>query len=248
MINRSSFEVESFGQGGLVSCWRADNVPYVELPEVDKARVSGWYNGCPVVEELIMSRGAETMASRYNQINHAFLNIVETVNQVNPELADKLMSPVLRRAGEPVGPFETESVPKTYQTKMEPLGTLAGYVLPRLVIKEAEKSSAVSNADVVENLDRQASMNQSLVLLGNAARRAKEPEELLAIFAQDLAKLGHLSHVEVLQQILPYAWFKEHGAESVMASFRMQLLISAKGLWEDYVTMPEEEKTSLGLA
>ena len=65
-MQRESLE---FGRGNFVGAVMRDQT-FFEMPVEDQARILGWADGCPVVEELIdrsnpdPSRGPENMARR----------------------------------------------------------------------------------------------------------------------------------------------------------------------------------------
>src|SRR5665647_1386375 len=129
-----------FGSGSFV--YALNDPAFEALPVRDQARIVGWADGCPVVDELTdpanpnPQRGPEVMLGRYGEVNAWFSFIARSVEDVNPDLSDQLMTPVTRLISEPAGSYELESVPESYISEMSPMGTLPDDALPRLLVKQ----------------------------------------------------------------------------------------------------------------
>lgn len=230
MIDRNTSEfVQSFpfGHGGLV-----EPLPYIVegMSPHDVARLNGWLNGCPVVENLTdpnndsPGRGPEAMAERYADVNKSFYEIVSAVNAVNPDLATSLVSSVPRVVSEEPGVYETESVPDSFHEEMAPLGTLWGYALPRL-----------KNAF-------DAKKEGSVYLIIAAAEESHSPNELLARFTGMVIRNSSLTAVDVLSKVLPKGWYEEHKADIMLENFKKQLEQTEPDLYEDYKMLSDTAK------
>ncbi len=136
-----SIEGIKFGHGSFVGDIMQPDSGFFDLDAGDQARVLGWADGCPVVKELIdpsnsaPGRGPEAMVNRYGEVNFWFGEIGRIVEEVNPALHQQLMTPVGRLSDEPIGKYEPESVPISNFGEIAPMGTLAGFALPRIFIE-----------------------------------------------------------------------------------------------------------------
>ncbi len=232
-----------FGTGSFV---HALNDPAFEaLPVREQARIVGWADGCPVVSELTdpanpdPQRGPEAMLGRYGEVNMWFGFITRSVQAVNPDLSDQLMAPVTRLISEPAGSYELESVPESYLAEMSPMGTLPGYALPRLLVKQLGQGSVS---------DTQARLCRGLEALDQAASEARTPAELLALFAAGLLAKQDLSLEAILSSSLSSGWFDEHNATTMLTAVKTAFAVKAPELWAIYVDLPAAAKAELKLA
>ncbi len=233
-----------FGTGSFLR--EAHDSDFLDMTVIEQAKLVGWANGCPVVNELTdpentsPGRGPENMLPRYAQVNFWFGQIRRAVGEVNPELHNQLMAPVQRLDAEPAGDHEIESVPITYLTEMSPMGTLVGYALPRLFVKQlGEKDQSAEEAQ-----DR---LELGLIVLDNAIPKASTPEQLLALVAEGLSQADVPPFV-VLSSVLSTGWLKEHNAVSLLDKFKAALQENAPTLWDHYSHLSEDEKSKFNIA
>lgn len=247
MINRENLDPAAFGLGGLVLPFQEGADLYDGLGVEDKARVQGWLNGCPVVEDLIAERGAGAMLRRYSDINNAFLDSNMAIGHVNPSMAEQLQTSVARRDDEPVGKYEPGSVPENYQMIMAPMGTLVGYALPRLIEMEAKVATRFSNQ--LPGQGNLASWRKSGVNeVTREAIYAESSEELLATYAQHLFMHGHVGHHALLGQVLPKGWMIEHNSPTMLDAIKAALAAKAPVLLGKYNRMTEEDREQAKVA
>lgn len=216
-----------------------------------QASLAGYANGCPVARELIDSdtgRGPEVMLNRYASVNFWFTYITEMAQERNENLHQQLTTPVPRRTNEPAGKYEPLSVPEDYEDEIPPMGTLYGWALPRLLIKQM--GSGTAQEETVRRLDR------GLTILEQVMDTTDDPITLLARFAERISQ-EDVPPTEVLQNILSAGWFEEQNAPSMMnalkAALREHAVASAvlspdtPTLWDIYTRMSEPERAALGI-
>jgi len=232
-----------FGTGSFV---HALNDPAFEKSSVlDQALMVGYADGCPVALELTNpsnpnpQRGPEAMLGRYGEVNAWFSFIAREVQAVNPVLSEQLMTPVDRLTSEPVGEYEPESVPDSYITEMAPMGTLPGYALPRLLVKQ------IGEGGLADSQDR---LCRGLEALDQAATGASSPAELLALFANGLLAKQDLSAEVILSGALSGGWLAEHNASTMLTEVKEAFAAKAPELWAIYVDLPAAAKVELKLA
>jgi hypothetical protein len=227
-----------FGTGSFVGSALNDPT-FHELPIREQARVIGWAVGCPVVNELTdphntePGRGPEAMLHRYGEVGYWFGHIARSVKEVNPDLYLQLMTPVQRRADEPIGKYEPESVPGSYNSEIPPTETLVGYSLPRIFIKQLGEGK--------ERGEAQTRLLRGLAVLDTAIHEAQTPEELLALVAEGLSK-EDVEPVSALSSVLPTGWYREHNADRMLGAFKNTLAEKAPSLWGVYEKLSDEEK------
>ncbi len=237
-------DLPEFGSGSFLR--EAHESDFFDMSVIEQARLVGWANGCPVVNELVdpenedPGRGPENMLPRYAQVNFWFGYIQRAVEESNPGLHDQLMAPVQRLDAETVGDHEIESVPITYLTEMAPMVTLVGYALPRLFTKQLGEAGQ-SKEDAVDRLEL------GLIVLDNAIPKASTPEQLLALVAEGLSQADVPSFV-VLSSVLSTGWLKEHNAVSLLNKVKAALQEDAPTLWDHYSHLSEEEKLQFNIA
>lgn len=230
----------SFGQGSFVGDILKDPSFFNE-PVQKQAEIIGWAIGCPVVQELTdpsnttPGRGPEAMLKRYGEIGlwHGF--ILETVEELNPVLDRKMAIAVDRLPDEPVGKYEADSVPAAYLEKIPATETLAGYTLPRLMIKQIGRGLPKS-----ELQDRMA---RGIEAFEEAIPKAETPEELLALAAGNIAK-ADVEPIEVLKTILPTGWMEEHNGRRSVDDAKVALRDKAPELWAVYSSLAHEERVA----
>lgn len=221
---------------------------FFELPVRDQAKVLGWADSCPVVEELIdpansePGRGPEAMLNRYGQVNFWFGYIAREVQEHRPRLYDQLMKPVPRLDDEPVGKHEPESVPDSYYREMPPMSTLAGYSMPRLFIEQVGIGKDLETEEVQGRFRRGQNALESAIAL------SKSPNELLALTARNIADQGDIEPRKVLSLVMSKGWQGEHNAQTMLEDFKDRLCLLAPGLWQVYESLSDEEKAELKLA
>jgi hypothetical protein len=239
-----------FGTGHFVGYIMADPEAFFELPVRDQARVVGRANGCPVVGELTdpentaPGRGPEAMLRRYSEVNFWFGYICSTVAEVNPDLKRDLTTPAPRLPGERAGKFEVDSVPLTHLGEMAPMGTLAGYALPRLFVEQLGTNRGLSRAEVGQRLSR------GLEVLRESALEARTPLELLALMAEGLTTPdgGHTTPDQAFKHIFSQGWLGEHNAHSMMAECKRVMAEKAPTLWAKYQALTPAQKSTQNLA
>lgn len=232
-----------FGSGSFIGPLLKDPDFFDQSPQ-DQARLVGWANGCPVTVELTdpentaPGRGPEAMMKRYAEINFWFGYITDAVKGQNPGLYAELTTPVERLPGEPIGKHEPESVPESHKTHMAPMGTLAGYALPRIFTKQLGQGLPLA-----ESRDR---MHRGLQVLKEAIPQAETPADLLALVAEGLSQ-ADVPPVEALKNVLSPAWYEEHNCAGMLQDVRAALKSKAPSLWSTYESIPPEERRERGI-
>jgi hypothetical protein len=231
-MNRESLQ---FGQGSFVGTVSA-HPEFFLMPVQDQARILGWANSCPVVEELTdpnntaPGRGPEAMIERYGQINFWFGYIAREVETLNPNVYEQLMTPMQRCEGEEVGKHEAASVPVTHFTEMAPLSTLAGFSLPRLFIEQLGLGKGLSTEMVRERFAR------GQAVLEVAATTATSPNELLALVSEGVAH-ADVDPRAILKNVLSAGWLDEHNALTMRDDFLNSLQRLAPTVWQTYTSV-----------
>ncbi len=221
---------------------------FCKLDVRDQARLVGWANSCPVVEELTdpnnpnPGRGPEAMLRRYAEVNLWFGFIGRAAKKLNPDLYEQLMAPVARLRGEPVGKFEEGSVPDTHAEEMSPMGTLAGYALPRMFVEQLGTGRGLDREEVQNRLIK------GLKVLDETLPVARTPLELLALLAEGLTTRADLTPAQALKHVLSKGWLEEHGAYTMMSFCKGMLARKAPTLRAAYQQMSAKERAQLKIA
>lgn len=240
------YEQVGFGEGIFVGPLLNDPTFSDDLDIRDQARYVGFANGCPVAKELTdpnnttPGRGPENMLHRYGEVNYWFGHIIRTAEALNPDLATQLMMPVPRFDEEPAGKFEGVSVPESHFTEIAPMGTLPGYALPRIFVRQLGGSELPTE-------ESQTRLDRGLAILEQATTQAESPAELLAIVAGGIAR-ADVAPLDVLHDALSLGWLGEHNAHSMLAANKAALRSKAPQLWQLYQSLSNEQKTQLGIA
>jgi hypothetical protein len=235
-----------FGTGSFVGAI-AEDPTFWELPEREQARVIGWANSCPVVDELTdpanpnPGRGPEAMRRRYAEINFWFGFINREAQRLNPSLYSQLSARITRLPDEPTGKYEPQSVPEWHTKEISPMGTLAGYALPRIFVEQLGTAKGLTREELVSRLDR------GLDVVEQAIPESGTPNEFLATVAEGLIK-ADAEPTAVLRHIVSDGWLKEHNAQTMLDDFKQAMQENAPGLWQFYSGLSEEEKRQLKLA
>lgn len=236
-----------FGTGSFVGQVMEDPA-FFDLPVRDQARIVGWANSCPVVTELTdpgntnPGRGPEAMLRRYAQVNLWFGFIHRAAGEVKPGLEDQLLAPVARLLDEPAGKYEPESVPPSHRTEMSPMGTLAGYALPRLFLEQLGTGQGLEREEIHGRL------MQGLAILDEAIFEAETPLELLASLAEGLTANGQTTSEQAFKHIFSQGWLDEHNARTMMEQFKDVMAYKAPTLWRQYQQLDAADKARLKLA
>lgn len=232
-----------FGDGHFVGPlyadpWFLESFDDPEKPDLaEQARYVGYVNGCPVVQELIAERGAEAMLNRYGEVNFWFTEIARMAEERNFPLYQALTTPVPRRLGESVGKHEPESVPEDHANVIAPMGTLVGWALPRLFIKQL--GGAGQSVEVA-----QGRLDRGMAVLEYAVDHAASPAELLAFVAEGVSQ-ADLTRQEVLQTILLRGWLEEQRSLHMVNEVKVALNQYAPEVWDAYVQMSASELAKL---
>ena len=235
-----------FGHGSFIGDVVADP-EFFNLPEREQARIIGWANSCPVVEELSdpdnpnPGRGPEAMVMRYAEVNFWFGFIARETERLNPALHRKLMQPVNRQPYELVGKHEPESVPESHAAQISPMGTLAGYALPRIFVEQLGTSRPIKREEIKSRMVRGVSILERII------PDARTPNELLALVSEELA-LADVPPIDVLKHVLSSGWLKEHNAQRMLNDFKVNMRMNAPALWHFYSNLSEVEKAQNNLA
>lgn len=221
----------AFGHGMYIGSVIKDPSFFEASPD-EQAQILGWANGCPVVNELIApdNRGPETMRDRYGEVNFWFRYVLHEAYEHNLELANKLNLNVKR--SDPAGHFEKESVPQAYEQEMAPMGTLPGYAIPRLLIKQFGNPKAINGG---------SRLSRGIEVLEKSVAEADSPAQLLALVAEGLYRAGDLTSTEVLQGTLPMAWLQEHRSLKLLRVTKQALVAYAPTLWNKYAKLTHTE-------
>ncbi|HRJ06574.1 MAG TPA: hypothetical protein PK096_03215 [Candidatus Saccharibacteria bacterium] len=231
----------AFGHGHFVGDISRDMEEYQLMDDRDQARLLGWIAGCPVVEELTDpnnssdGRGAEAMVERYAEVNVWFTLITEMVWEHNRELADAFYSSVDRHDDDVVGKYEDSSIPADHFEKMAPIGTLAGYAMPRIFIEQLngthpEDDPKDTQDRVVAGLDAVERVSDS-----------KTPLEFTARLAEELYHLQSNPY-RLLKHLLPTGWLDEHGAEWMIKDMKQAIADYAPEMWKVYTGTTHSHK------
>lgn len=235
-----------FGEGSFVGEISRDP-SFFDLPARERAKIIGWANSCPITDELTdpdnpnPSRGPEAMEQRYAEVNFWFGFIARESQRLNPNLHDSLMRPVRREISEPVGKHEPENVPDWHERKISPMGTLAGYALPRIFVEQLGTHKGIPREKVQERMLR------GLDVLEVAIPQAVTPNELLALVAEGLMH-ADCSPEEIMKHTFSAGWIAEHNAQRMMGEFKLMTHFRAPELDKAYSTLSEEQKAQLKLA
>ncbi len=227
-----------FGHGSFVGAVMRDPT-FFEMSAEDQARILGWADSCPVVNELIEERGAEAMRDRYGEVNFWFGELNRLIGEVNPDLQHELMWPQARLDSEPIGKHERQSVPTSAISHMSPMGKLVGHVLPRLFIEQLGIHEDLPKHEIQDRLIR------GIDIIGRAATLTKSPSELLAYTAEGILLAGDVTPETVLKQVFSKGWLDEHNGRSDIAHFRGRVYEVAPTLWQAYDGLPETQKVQL---
>lgn len=201
-----------FGHGEFFTHVGKEGLDQLEGREL--ARSLGWAAGCPVVERLTdptnaaPGRGSEAMIDRYGEVSFWYRQMLESVREVNTDLAEQLESPVEREVSDRdiMRDWDALSIPDDYFESMSPIGTLAGYALPRVLLEEID----YNNPDV-DQTEVQWRIVEALDVFETFALDADDVYELTAQFAQ-YAVEHHADVDRVINHVLSDGWLGEHGA------------------------------------
>jgi hypothetical protein len=182
------------------------------------------------------------MLRRYGEVNFWFGFICDTAAEVNPNLGVQLTSPISRRYDEPVGKYEPESVPSCHLLAMLPMGTLAGYAIPRIFVEQLGTGQGLERELV------QRRLISGLGVLDEVLPQARSPLELLALLSEGLVTKADLSPDQAFKHALSQGWLGEHGAHSMMAEFKQVMSEKAPTLWAHYQSLTPLEKAAQKLA
>jgi len=236
-----------FGVGHFISPVYGDSefVDIADDPENPNIRLqaalAAYTNGCPIARELMdpeTGRGPEAMLERYASLNFWFVHITEIAYERNEDLYYRLVTPFPRQPGEPVGRYEPDSVSEDYRDMIPPMGTLYGWALPRLLIKQMGDNE--SQEETVTRLDR------GLSILEQAMDDTEDPMVLLARFAEGISQ-ADVEPTEVLRSILSTGWFEEQNALSMIDALRAAMRDHAPTLWNTYSQLGQAERTALDI-
>lgn len=225
-----------------------ENQSFFDLPPREQALVAAWANSCPIPEELTdpanpsPGRGPEAMLNRYGQVNFWFGYIHRAAGEVNPGLEEQLLTPVTRLPGERPGKYEWDSVPASHHAEMPPMGTLAGYALPRLFLEQLGTGQNLAREEVRDRLIN------GLAVLDEAIAGAGNPLEFLALLAEGLAVKAQTTPDQAFKHIFSQGWMDEHNAYTMLAQFKSTMAQKAPRLWARYNAMSEADKARRNLA
>ena len=228
----------AFGRGHLFHTALRDPHFFERFPE-DQAREAGWASGCPVVERLIdpeQGRGAEPMLKRYSQLTFWFRHIVYLAQDENPALARQLRHPVRRKDDEPAGIFDKSSVPPSFFFEMSPMGTLPGYALPRLMLKQIGETGSRQEAT-----DR---MVRGLTLLDGALAKSETPGQLVGVFTDGVTRVGDVEPKDALGCVFPVGWFEEYQSPTMLQDVKQAVSQEAPGLWHYYLHLSPADRAA----
>lgn len=235
-----------FGQGSFVGEISRDPA-FFDLPVQEQAKIIGWANSCPITDELTDSdnpnpgRGPEAMRQRYAEVNFWFKFIDRETERLNPRLHELLMKQVRREAGESVGKHETQNVPDWHDRNISPMGTLAGYALPRIFVEQVGTHKGISRDEIQDHLFKGLDVLEAAIPLANS------PNELLALVAEGLLH-ANCTPQEIMKHTFSAGWIKEHNAHRMMGEFKLMAQYRAPELSKAYSSLTHEEKAQWKLA
>lgn len=240
MTNKENFQ---FGSGSFVGNVMSDE-EFFKAPIQQQAIALGWVDGCPVALDLTdpenqqPGRGPEAMLARYGEVNFWFTQIAREVEEVNPDLYQKLMANEDRKTDEPAGLFEDASVPEDYRKIMYPMNTIAGFALPRVLVdclKDGDPDMSVAQDRLIKVTD----------LVQEVAAVAEDPLNLLVLFAGKGFDEGMFKSEKVFKHILGSGWVAEHNSMSTIAELKSRLQEEAPSLWAEYCKLSDDDKKEM---
>lgn len=227
-----------FGNGSFVGDFLHPTNNSLELAPRDLARKLGFVAGCPVVERLTdpanvqAGRGTEAMIDRYGEVSFWFGQLSSQLSEQNYALSLQLRLPIVRQASdkETITAFDEESIPNDYFDFMQPLGTIYGYALPRVLIEQMR--GAGDDSQTTEAVqDRLIKGMEAFDEITNDD--CSDLYELTARFAE-AAVLLDADPNKVLSHVLAPGWLEEHGATWMFTKMKKALEKNAPILWSSY--------------
>ncbi|MFZ1812681.1 MAG: hypothetical protein WAU02_04185 [Candidatus Saccharimonadales bacterium] len=200
---------------------------YTQLDVTGKARAEGWACGCPIVQQLIESRGAEAMLQRYSEVNSMHSSVMTEVKRHNPQLFTQMNVPATRLPEELPLLYEDESVPANYKEELPVIGSLVGYAMPRVMLELVSQP----NADDTQN---------SLGAINDAIHSVRDPYELLARIS-NIAYSRGVTPERIFHHVFIEGWLDEHTATSMMKKAAAAFRDYTPDLFERYVTLTPDE-------
>ncbi len=225
-----------FGNGKFVGDFLHPDSEILDFNDRNLARELGWAAGCPVVERLTdpestdLGRGPASMIERYGEVAFWFGQLTRELNDTNPQLAQQLSSsqPRNTQAIENITAFDEASIPPDYFETMAPLGQLAGYALPRVLIEQMKYKGDDAATDNV-----QRRLVKGLELFGDSARQSTSLPELTAKFGEAVSTES-ADPDKVLSHILAEGWLEEHGDVEMFRAMEEAVKTFAPSLWRRY--------------
>lgn len=236
-----------FGQGSFIGEISRDPT-FFDLPVREQAKIIGWANSCPVTDELTdpenpnPGRGPEAMRQRYAEVNFWFSFIARETHRLNPDLYKQIILGAPRESDELVGKYEPENVPEWHAEIISPMGTLAGYALPRIFVEQLG-----THKEGVSREDMQGRLLRGLDVLESVIPEAGSPEALLVLVAEGLLH-ADCSPDEIMKHVFSEGWIKEHNARKSMEYLKKVAKFRAPELSKAYELLSEEEKARRKLA
>ncbi len=229
-----------FGTGSFIGHINKHYKEFFKLPIQEQARRLGWYNGCPVVDELTSPSskrgGAEKMTPRYAEVNFWFGFISRAIEaSKNDAMFKEFSETVERKEGESPVKYEEQSVPKNYKERLAPLNKLPGFSLPRMLIAylelDFEKDTKTNQQQLIKGLQ----------ILEDAIKESKTSAELMARAAEGFVK-GGKEVSEITRHMLGQGWVDEQHAYSMLEECKKALQEFAPTIWKYYEGLTPEER------
>lgn len=208
------------------------------LPAEERLKLLGWLQACPQPQFYAQERGIEGINSRYYECSLVGAYINDRAREVKPTLGYNLTVSTPRFEDNPIGEFEPEAVPDSYDTTLNHGQRYWGYVASRVLIEQLGRDPQWQIGDVRVKRG-QAILEQVL------SETTERPYEFIARLAHSVTEadadpIAVLSHVFAVE-------FKVEGG-LVEAQLAVPFIKQyAPNLWEKYQTLTTEECTQASI-
>jgi len=236
-LDRNNFAIGSMGLEGIDR----------DMDWVDKARYLGWRLGCPAIDDLLETGGAEEMAKRYGELIFFYQGVMKILEDAGrDDIVLEISNPRIRRWGEPLLKEYHQNVPWWNRFIIPGTERACGYALPRLVTSYVYEDH--------ENLN-QMDVGERLLLALDIFDEAVEgldgdggANELVVKFAERLVFMGNADFKLILRRVLSAGKLKNDGLHSEFGALAKVMEDRAPALWRVYKLIASEELAEAGIA
>lgn len=228
---------KDFGQGHFIG--QTFKLDVFSKSELEQALWLGWQSGCPIPQEVIGNYGVEFAVRRYSETNFWHNYIVRLAEHYGLGIKE-LRSFQLRPASEPPKKFERNSVTLSHAKGMDPMVTLPGYALSRVLIEQFGRKD--------EGLERnQERLIKGLQILDDVIAKAQTADELLAMLAGAVTETD-ADPVAVLSHVFSQGWLDEENSPTSLKRAALQMKRLSPKLWQSYLELSDEERRKNDIA